>query len=365
VTAAKWLGAVLVLVLAAAQAPACRLGAYHKLDQTNARLHGQVLDYTSNHGADRRIWSPALQQKRDLYVYLPPGFDPHLCYPVMLWFHGIAEDETAFLDPVVEIYDAAISCGQLPPLIIVAPDGSIRGRPSYLQAGSFYINSHAGNFEDYIIQDVWGFAKDNFPIRPEPEAHILAGASMGGFGAYNLGIKYRECFHIVFGIFPPLNMRWVDCHCRYRADFDPCCWAWRNKMRPNEVVARLYCGIVPIRLKHLMGPLFGRRDPEAIPAISRENPIEMIDSYHLRPGELSMYIAYAGKDEFNIDAQVESFLYVARERGLCIEVGYDPNGRHDKATAVRLSPGIITWLAPQLAPYSPPVVQPCPVDSPR
>jgi hypothetical protein len=57
-----------------------------------------------------------------------------------------------------------------------------------------------------------------------------------------------------------------------------------------------------------------------------------------------MYVAYGGQDQFNIDAQAESFLYRARQRGLTVGTGYDPRGRHNQATARRLLPGIIDWL---------------------
>src|SRR6202035_2451276 len=107
------------------------------------------------------------------------------------------------------------------PFIIAAPDGSISGRASVFNGGSFFINSDAGRFEDWVATDVWNFVIQNFPIRPEREAHVIAGASMGGFGACNLGIKYRDRFHIVIGIMPALNLRYVDCHGRYFAPFDP------------------------------------------------------------------------------------------------------------------------------------------------
>jgi hypothetical protein len=51
------------------------------LQELNHCLKGHVDDYTHNHGADRRIWSDALQQPRDLYVDLPPGYDPQQQYP--------------------------------------------------------------------------------------------------------------------------------------------------------------------------------------------------------------------------------------------------------------------------------------------
>src|SRR5262249_47134819 len=166
------------------------------LDRTNAQLHGQVIDYTHNHGADRRIWSTALHQPRDLYVYLPPGFDPHLRYAAVVWLHGFSQDELSFLRYVVKPLDEAIACGKIPPVIVVAPDGSLKGRPQLSNGGSFFVNSDAGAFEDYVIQDVWQFLVTNYPIRPEREAHVLAGISMGGGAAFNLGIKYRNCFGV-------------------------------------------------------------------------------------------------------------------------------------------------------------------------
>ena len=57
---------------------------------------GQVVDHTANHGVDRRIWSAALGQKRDLYVYVPPSFDPHQRYPVLLWLHGLSGDASGW-----------------------------------------------------------------------------------------------------------------------------------------------------------------------------------------------------------------------------------------------------------------------------
>jgi hypothetical protein len=113
-------------------------------------------------------------------------------------------------------------------------------------------------------------------------------------------------------------------------------------------------------LRTILNPLYSRHNPETLPAIIRNNPIEMLDLYDVQPGQLEMYVAYGGKDQFNIAALVESFLFVAHQRGLEVDVGYDPNGKHNRLTAARLLPGIIDWLAPRLAPFAPDAPAPGP-----
>jgi S-formylglutathione hydrolase FrmB len=335
-------------------APAHVLRNRGALDAVNRQLQGQVVDHTNNHGTDRRIWSPSLGQKRDLYVYLPPGFDPHLRYPFLLWLHGFAQDESSFLNDIAEPLDRAIAAGKLPPMIVAAPDGSLTGRDCLFSPGSFFLNTKAGAFEDFLMVDVWNFLMSHYPIRPEPEAHVIAGTSMGGGAAFNKAFKYPDRFRSVLGVFPPVNTRWEDCHGRYRAPFDPCCWGWRTDFsRKHEVMGRFY-GIITIRQRAFTNPLFGRRlPPGTVDEISRNNPIEMLDLYDVQPGVPEMFIAYAGKDQFFIDAQVESFLYVTRERGLKVEVAYDPRGKHDRATALKFLPRIVDWLAARLGPYGP------------
>jgi S-formylglutathione hydrolase FrmB len=324
------------------------------LDRTNRKLAGHVDDYTNNHGADHRIWSEALQCRRDMYVYLPPGYEPCKQYPLIVWLHGFAQDEQSFLNDVAPKLDQAMACGQLPRAIVAAPDGSLNDARCLFNAGSFFLNTKAGAFEDFLMCDVWNFLFSHYPLRPEPEAHVIAGVSMGGGAAFNKCIKYPDRFKVVVGIFPPVNLRWENCRGRYMANFDPCCWGWREDFqRPLEPVGRFYFGLVTIRLRQVYMPLFGRKDPSATERISQENPIEMLEAYNVREGEREMFIAYGGKDEFNIDAQVESFLFVAKQRGLTVTVSYDPRGRHNRATAYRLLPDVFSWLTPRLAPYAP------------
>ena len=320
-----------------------------ELERANRGLQGQVLDFTHNHGQDNRIWSAALNEKRDLYVYLPPGYDPAKKYPLGIFLHGAGQDEQFFLKSLVKGFDKAIAEGKLTPCIIAAPDGAPLGRPSFYKIASFFANTDAGRFEDYLMEDVWNFLMETFPINPDREAHAMLGVSMGGSAAFAQAIKHKDKIGTALGFMPALNLRWVDCHDRYHAPFDPCCWGWRTKLRPFEPIGYPH-GLIKIRFHNLYGPLIGH-GPDAMEKLSRFNPIEMMDQYDLKEGELDLYIAYGGKDEFNIPAQVESFLYRAKERGIQVGVGYDPKGRHDEATGKRLLPAALEWVTPLMAPF--------------
>ena len=347
----KQLGVLVVMLFSLASATARGDGLIlpSGLERVNRCLSGQVLDFTNNHGKDRRIWSAALCEKRALYVYIPPGFDPARKYPLAIFLHGAGQDEQFFLKNLVKEFDAGITKGQIPPFIVAAPDGSQRGRPSYFRIATFFANSDAGRYEDYLMEDVWNFVMKTFPIRPEREAHALIGASMGGSAAFTQAIKHKDKVKIAMGFMPALNLRWVDCHDRYDAPFDPDCWGWRSKIRPWEVIGRPK-GILKIRFHNLFNPLIGH-GPDAMAKLSLFNPIEVMEQHNLKPGELDLYVAYGGKDEFNIMAQVESFLYVAKERGVAIGVDYDPNGRHDEESGRRLFPAALRWVAPLVAPF--------------
>lgn len=339
----------LASILAGERAEAGGLLFRHELARVNRRLAGQVLDFTHNHGQDRRIWSPALQQKRDLYVYLPPGFDPAKKYPLAIYLHGATQDEQFFLKSLAHDFDAAIASGQVPPFILAAPDGSLMGRPSYFRIASFFANTREGRYEDFLMQDVWNFLMTNFPIRPEREAHVLLGASMGGSAAFTQAIKHKDKIKVALGFMPALNLRWVDCHDRYDAPFDPACWGWRTKLRPFEVIGRPK-GILKLRFHNLVGPLIGH-GPDAMARLSLFNSIEVMDRYDLKPGELDLYVAYGLRDEFNIAAQAESFLYRAKQRGIKVGVQVDPNGRHDEESGRRLFPEALKWVAPLMERY--------------
>lgn len=352
---ASWLLAIGLFLLTAptavAQAGPLRVFGPDAVTKLNRKLAGQVHDFTHNHGSDRRVHSPALDQKRDLYSYTPPGYDGHTSFPFMLFLHGLGQDEKIFLD-VVEHFDDAIRKGEMPPLVIVCPDGSVGDRPSLIHTGSFFVNSKAGRFGDFIAEDVWDFAHTHYKLRPERDAHVIAGASMGGFGAFNVGFKQRDKYGSIVGIMPPLNLRYGDLEGRYFTEYDPANFALRPVGKRNEIVGEFY-GLVFIRSRRILDPLVGRNSTEPTKFVSQENPYEMLASYDVRPGEFNLFIGYGRRDEFNIDAAVESFLDEAKRHQIEVETLVLPEGRHNLATAVSMLPDLNQWLVKHVAPYAP------------
>ena len=168
-------------------------------------------------GEDRRIFSPILGMRRDLYVYLPPGYDPAVAYPLIVYLHGADIDEHAFLDPRGPALARRDDGPGRDPAerSSPAPDGTYsRARTrvvtthslcsSTAWAGGSRTTSSSGRWCPYLMRTC--------SIRPEREAHALLGISAGGFGAMGRG---PEAPRLLRRRSPPwagpLNMLYFNC----------------------------------------------------------------------------------------------------------------------------------------------------------
>jgi S-formylglutathione hydrolase FrmB len=320
-----------------------------QLEEINAKLAGHICDFTRNHDADRRIYSPALCAKRDLYVYTPPGYDGVKQYPVVIWMHGLLQDERGGLSLIKKI-DEAIVCGTWPPMIFAVPDGTFKGKPKFNNGGSFYLNGVRGHFEDYLMTDVWNFLFCHFAIRPEREAHVLAGASMGGLSAFNLAFKYREKVGVIVGIMPLLDLMYADGHGNHFGKFDPDCLGRIDHYR--RLASAGHVSFVRIRNGKVMRPLFGSAS-EVERRLQIENPVEMLDLYDVKPGEFQMFIAWTEEDNFSGNNECKSFLHHACQRGITADTAIEEHGQHNSTTAMKFFDRFAAWLKPRLDPYVP------------
>jgi S-formylglutathione hydrolase FrmB len=319
-----------------------------KLERVNRRLAGQLIDYTRNHHDDRRIFSPILGMPRDLYVYLPPGYDPARAYPLILFFHMADVDEHYFAgSSLLRQVDDLIVRGKFPPAVLACPDGTYKGWNRLNARHSFYVNGLGGRFEDHIVQEVIPFLSANYSIRPERQAHAALGFSAGAYGAMALAIRHRDYFGAVATLAGPLNLRYFNSDGVYSRDFDPATFRWQTDYDPRQVVGVFYRGLLKVRARKFMTSVFGD-DNLVVSRIMRTNPADLIVSTDIQPRELAIYAHYPGRDNFNVDAQVQSFQWLAAQKGIDVTVACDPKGTHSLAYfRANLRPALL-WLGPHL-----------------
>jgi hypothetical protein len=131
--------------------------------------------------------------ERDLYVYLPPDYDPAKKYPALLAVVGFTGSGGYLfnVDPLVEPLDhkldRMIAARTCPPVIVAAPDCFTR------VGGNQHINSAGtGRYEDYLVDEIIPFIDQTYStIRGR---WGVFGKSSGGYGAIVLGMHRPDVF---------------------------------------------------------------------------------------------------------------------------------------------------------------------------
>ncbi|GAC1402121.1 MAG: hypothetical protein NVSMB65_19330 [Chloroflexota bacterium] len=159
--------------------------------------HGTVLSYA--------LTSPILRHdpRRTLYVYLPPGYtDPanHTRrYPVAYLLHGSPGGPQDWWrgGHADAIADELIAAGRIKAMILVLPDGN-----GNKWRDSQFINAFNGRDRvmDYLAWGVVPWVDRHFRTIPTATGRALGGLSMGGYGAYNVGLHHPTVWRTLFSI---------------------------------------------------------------------------------------------------------------------------------------------------------------------
>lgn len=136
---------------------------------------------------------------RDLYVYLPPGYDgSDEQYPVVFCLTGFTGrgkmllNDNAFSPNLAERMDRLIGEGNIRPMIVVMPDCFT------YYGGSQYINSTAtGRYEDYVTDEIVPFIDVNFRTIADRDSRAVMGKSSGGYGSLIMGMRHADIFGLV------------------------------------------------------------------------------------------------------------------------------------------------------------------------
>lgn len=334
---------------------------------------GKVIEFTNqcsstyNTDCDKRINSNILGQKRSVIVYLPPNYETYSStLPLLIALHGNNSNQYAFGNLLPSLLDTQIQAGKIPPLIMVAPDFSLGGTglddpatPYNDKSGSFYINSNLGRFEDYFIMELLPWIRQNYNVSDTPENTILLGQSMGGWGAFSIGLRHPEISSVLVGIYPSVDARY-SCTGNSMLDYDVNCYAPISSDNPNRVIMASFGGLYQLTEQNVLYTVFDsdknvgdvwKNDLPVWERLREYNPTDIMRDK--RYGDIShtaMYLISGDKDEYNMDAKVLSFIEVATEQGFSTS----PNnpirqgGHHTPDFVAENIPEILTWIGDRL-----------------
>jgi enterochelin esterase-like enzyme len=138
--------------------------------------------------------------RRKMVIYTPPGYSKASKYPVLYLLHGIGGNHTDWTkqgDAEV-ILDNLYAHKKIVPMIVVMPDNRAWAHPN---AGGDKHQEHDEyvRFEQDLLQDVIPFVESHYPAIAEREGRALAGLSMGGAQALNIGLKHLDTFAWIGG----------------------------------------------------------------------------------------------------------------------------------------------------------------------
>ncbi len=154
--------------------------------------------------------SKTVGTRRRMLVYTPPGYTGAERFPVLYLLHGIGGDETEwnrFATPAA-LMDNLIADGKAKPMIVVMPNG--RARADDRPPREMFTPEHAAAFaafERELLDDVIPTIEARYRVAPGAENRALAGLSMGGGQALNIGFAHPEQFAWIGAFSPAPNTR--------------------------------------------------------------------------------------------------------------------------------------------------------------
>ena len=147
---------------------------------------------------DASFYSEVLDTVKKVDIYLPKDYyeHPDQQYATIYYLHGgdgNQNEGNEFAHHYYNTHAESPLSDSVPAAIFVCPNGDYD--PYY---GSYWVNSVLyGNFEDYIINDLFAFIESQFRARTEKDFRFITGYSMGGFGSAHIALsnpdKFRAC----------------------------------------------------------------------------------------------------------------------------------------------------------------------------
>lgn len=148
------------------------------------------VDAEARHSGNRVHWwrlgRNSLGRDVDVHVLLPDGWTPHQRWPLLLLLHGVGDDSTSWLDKTdVEGLTAGL------PFVVVMPDG---GRSPDAGWYSDWAGDGPPDWESFHLREMLPVIEATYSAGGSREWRVVAGLSMGGFGAMSYAARHPDLF---------------------------------------------------------------------------------------------------------------------------------------------------------------------------
>lgn len=145
--------------------------------------------------------SQAMGEPRSYGVILPPDYEhhPHQRYPVIFLLHGGHDDAVSYRDKyaILLILHDLYSTGKLPPSIVITPDGNDDRGSNPITDPAYFDGPH-GKLDTLIGSELVQVVKSRYRAAADPRLWAMGGISSGGWGAFNIGLRHLDTFHVLF-----------------------------------------------------------------------------------------------------------------------------------------------------------------------
>ena len=146
--------------------------------------------------------SDVAADKRDYYVYTPPGYDSAAkkTYPVLYLLHGYSDDASGWtaVGHANVIFDNLIAQGKAKPMIVVMPLGY--GTMEMIRAAWGAWNrtelrdKNFAKFREVLLTEVMPKVENEYRIAKDRNSRAIAGLSMGGSESLLTGLNNLDKF---------------------------------------------------------------------------------------------------------------------------------------------------------------------------
>ena len=134
----------------------------------------------------RTLYDSSYHRLRDLWIYTPPGYDPHRVepYPMIVAFDG-----REYLDemPLPRILDALLANHRAPAFVAVLVDDSTGGvRIADL--------GNAARMPEFLARQLLPYVRRGWHVTTDPHRAIVTGSSAGGIGSAYVAFMRPDLF---------------------------------------------------------------------------------------------------------------------------------------------------------------------------